>query len=464
MLCLATVQAVEVSVEPNTVRIPIDGTAFFNVMLVNEGAVTAVYAISSPSVMTAQWDIHTEPRSDRYVTLTPGSSKTVSLAIKPASPELTYNKHLITVIVDKQEGGSSVREYSSDINVDLYNPNKEAVFYAPNVALEPKPEIPPYVTAGQRYTMKVYLQNKNSLAIQEAVLYVASPFFSEERTVAVEGFEQKEVEFNFDIPAYEKPRQGKLTVEFLVEGKVISGYTLDVALPEVDQGITEIVQIERSWSSATEFIQFNNPSNVVRVKEYHYPYSLFNRVFAKFEPAGGIQGDYYVWRIELQPGGSTTIAVTKEYYSLYVALLIVLCLCFVLHYFNPQASVRKEVRQTKNGIEVVIHLKNKDDLPLSHIFVRDVVPAVFQYVPTMHQVGAIRPHQVNGGRDGATVVMWELPSLGGKEELLLQYSLGMRVAIDGRVKFPGCCVHYQVKNKKEYSYSPKVSKTFKYEK
>jgi hypothetical protein len=278
---------------------------------------------------------------------------------------------------------------------------------------------------------RVEIKNNYDIEIENLTLELASDYFLEEK--------------KFVIRPYETLKLG-IPVEF--EGNVQIGdnimflnfYHNDELVLEREETInigyyTDVSGVgtpEEGFLYNTETVVRTNEGNTISHEIYMKRLSFFEKLFTSTTPnpdeVTRDDGSYIlVWNFDLNPDQTNTIIINTDYRWFVLAIILAILLAGGLYYLlRRDLSLTKKVVSMKKGsdgfysLNVVLSLKNKTLKNIKNIKVMDRLGG---RVEDTYNFGTVEPKIFKGEYNKATKLVWNLPVLGKREEIILQYTM-----------------------------------------
>lgn len=426
-----------------------DETAEFLLTITNEGT-EEDFILSFTN--DPRWSVQTLPLVDYIsgITVPEGKTHQTKVMIKPTQT-MPVGLYLLEVFLKSKETGEVVKD-TLDINIK----SQEGVIkeYLPSVTLDIR--MPDQVDPREEFTIKVYIKNRNPLAIEEMTISLVSPLFTRERVVSLQPLEEKEEDFTVQLDPLEDPAAyslaSKITIISANRSFTVEGTPVEFQIGTYSTLDRDSVKQE-GFLYMHETITIVNKGNYVKdavmKKETHFLKTLFTS--ATPDPVSVVEDGkkYLKWEISLQPDETFTIEITNDYRPLFylsIVLVVVVLLYFVL---RSPVVVRKGITKkvhTEGGIseiKVLLHVKNRTGKEVEYVKVIDRVPHLVE-VGKEIQLGTIPPTSVNrrGGTKG-TLLVWELESLEPYEERIITYTIRSTLSILGGFRLPPTIIKFR---------------------
>jgi hypothetical protein len=189
---------------------------------------------------------------------------------------------------------------------------------------------------------------------------------------------------------------------------------------------------EESFLYSKETVVRTNTGNIVSKETYMKRLTWFEKLFTSTNPAPGEiskEGSSYVltWEFDLQPDQTRTIVIETSYRGFVFAIILAIFLFAGLYYWlKRDVSLEKKVISMKKGehgyysMNIVLSLKNKTLKDIRNLKIMDRLAG---RVEEVSNYGAFKPSVFKSESGKSTKLVWNLPKLGKREEVLLQYTM-----------------------------------------
>src|SRR3989344_2056973 len=265
--------------------------------------------------------------------------------------------------------------------------------------------------------LKVIIKNQYDKPIDNVEINIESDIFeSDYKKVDFSPAELKTEEFFVNI------KSG--TEEGLHDVRVLLKKGSDILLDDTKKvlvgkhsDIKEDKEIRSGFLIKKISILKRNEGSITNNEVYRYRLNSFERLFSDVEPAPSYvekSGNdyYYIWDFDIEPG----ISISKKVLTI----------------------------KSKEGVsymKILLLIKNKGKKEIKHA---RVVDRLFNAKTVPSDYGTLRPSKVNRNGDDVSIV-WDIPSLIGKEERILSYRVN--IGVKNRIILPRAMARYKIKNR-----------------
>jgi len=167
--------------------------------------------------------------------------------------------------------------------------------------------------------------------------------------------------------------------------------------------------------------------------------------------------DVFTWTVErLEPGESMTYAYTLNYWSLALAIVILLGAAVLVLRQYRTVTIVKSGRESGDQHSIHLRVKNKTGSEIKAVTVEDFVPGIASLI---EKFDSRSPEKIQGTDEG-TKMVWKLGRMNPGEERIITYRVKPRVQVEGYVSLPEATVTYEKDGKESEQQSHPVSADF----
>ncbi|MFC1768894.1 hypothetical protein ACFLZX_03975 [Nanoarchaeota archaeon] len=460
LLLVGMVNGFEADVSPESVSIPIDSFAKFNVTIKNSEDFQDVFRIFF--LHYPEWEIKTDPLENPILMeLGPGEEGVREIIIKPLHVA-GVGTYLLDVKIESRES-DALASYRTKIS--LFEPLKPGVTIPIVTAEITAPDV---ANPGKVFEFEVDLRNQNIVKHENLELVVRSVngLFNKNFNITLESKERSVKKFEIGIDKNAIPQSDAISVEIMHQGEtILSG----VQRPYKINAYSEIDKSEKESSfflKSGRNVSFSNKGNVVYDGPVTVSYSLFNRMFISTDPKGEFlseeDGRLIQWNILLQPGETMTIHIVTNFrILLYILILIFIVLLIYVHLRSPIIVEKKvtHVDRKEGGIseiKVMITLKNRGKKAVKTINVTDKVTQI-GHVKKGVDIGTLQPSKVLTHEHKGTLLKWDVNQVDAGEERVMAYRITASLPITGGVELPSAMARFHLGRRKVKSKSNSIN-------
>ncbi len=369
-----------------------------------------------------------------------GEQKTISFEINPRNVMNFKENYAIEFFIEDKNGGTT----SAMAITKIVEP-KDALEIDVN-DIEPGNE-----------KINIVLKNLFNYEFEEITLKFNSDFFSGEKKVSLDPYEERKFSFDLNKEDVEKLPNGYYTVKTTIEslGR-IGEIESRVRFIEKDSLSTDTTRtgilIKR------ETIQKTNTGNTKIRPEITVERSVISRYFTNTNPSADlIERDgmkiKYTWIKEISPGEKFTIKIATNWiYPIAIVLVLLWAIVFIARFVFTDIIIKKKAiyLKTKGGefaLKVMIQIKAQKDIERLNLIER--LPGVVKVYP---KFAGESPSRIN---EEKRRIDWRFEKMEAGEIRRISYILYSKVGIMGRLALPRAKAIYEKQGKIKRSYSNK---------
>ncbi len=440
ILSVSVLAEFEVKVEPIKETITIEGTAEFNLVIINRDAAPQRFRIYYTSL---EWDVHAEPRSDSTVEV--GGNSYKSILIKATPIQAVIGQHLIPINVR-----SETTDDKAEVTLAISIKSEEEVIerYAPVVrgTITMNREIDPREEA----TIKIDLENKNPRDLDQLKVILGSSLINKEYQTELDPWEKKTLEFKIKFDPLEKPLKDELILylEVPIAGNKTFKFKAYSFPYEIMQygSVTEKKDETKKFFKTTSLITLTNEGNLIGDEVYRAQTSLLNRLFtsAKPKPDEVIKSEgktYYAWNLHLEPTQSIEIKIVVSYRPIFYIILLIIIGTILYYVLRSPIVIKKsatKISMREGGIsevKIILTVRNIGYHAIDDITIKDRVTNIAD-IKKEFDIGTLPPVSILKNDRKGTLIKWHIDSLERNEERVLSYGIESKLSILGSFYLP----------------------------
>jgi len=402
-----------------------------------------------------EWDIPSEaikayPKGDTEYEL-------VMTPLKHFEPGDTQE---VKVNIRNSETGNT--EYSERVNVMVKSIGEVFSSYRPSVKMEV--EVPPSIDPKEAVMVRVKLDNKNLLDLNELVMKVSSEInaFEAEQNVDLVPLGKKVIELNYNLDPLQTPGDYRVTFEIIQKGEVIQSETKTVSIRQVKLPFIEQLADSGFLFRSVITKTITSESNVEEIQTVKIPTSFIGNIFTSTVPESREITEeghkYLAIDLALQPGESKDVQVVRNYRPWIIILLMIIVIVILYLRYKSPIVIRKGISDvdTREGgiseLKVTLELKSSAKKTIKNVKVTDYVPNIASIQKEFIE-GTVKPKKIFKHSAKGTVIIWELDEVTPGEHRLISYNIKSKLSIVGDMKLPRAKVKFKQKRKQLISYS-----------
>ncbi len=410
-------------------------SAVFDIIIENKGGSSEEVQFKFQSPFTLlDWELKANPST---LKIFPRSTATSTLTLAPLFdlPSKTYG---ILLLIYSPTNEDIKLQHLVTINLVDYINLLKTKFVLPNAIDSRKDAI-----------IKLDLENKYNILLENLNVKIYTDFFETERTINLNPYEKRTetfiVKFKEEVEAGEYP----LNLLIKKDENVVTDFT-DTMRIGLRSDIREAEDKKSGFLISRITLTRTNEGNEVSSETYSLELSPLRKLFTYSKPSPttvikGAETYTLIWNFDIAPGESQTIIATTNY-VIPVVLLIVLAviLYLIITLTKKDLVVDKKVTTITNKdeslIRVTLNLYNKSNKEIYDVKVMDTL---FKLVENPQEFGTMEPKHIRKTLSNATQLIWIIPSIKPEHEVILHYKAKAR----GLHKIPSVLVKYRIDGK-----------------
>ncbi len=291
--------------------------------------------------------------------------------------------------------------------------------------------LPDNINPNKEQLFRIQVINNYDISVDNLEFVLFSEYFGGSQEFDLRPYETIDLEIPVEFAGTVREGDNELLLKFYHGGELVLeqeeilniGYFTDVA----GKGTPE-----DSFLYSKETVVRTNTGNIVSKETYMKRLSWFEKLFTSTNPApddiSREEGDYLLtWEFDLQPDQTRTIVIETSYRGfVFAVILAILIFGFLFYWLKRDVSLEKKVISMRKGehgyysMNVVLSLKNKTLKDIRNVKVMDRLAG---RVDDVSNYGAFKPNVFKSESGKSTKLVWNLPNLKKREEVLLQYTM-----------------------------------------
>ena len=299
---------------------------------------------------------------------------------------------------------------------------------------------------------KIIINNNGDYGVNGLSVNIDSRFFSGKKEFSLDPGENVElVDLNFEDE-----------IELGNYLTTITVYAFDNVIFENEQDVelkyfsdeNQIISPESGFLIKKLKISKINDGDTLVKETFNFNVGVFDKFFtsSNIEPSSIIkEGNQYIysWDLEIQPNETLNLEITTNFRLLAIGILIVLGLVILLYaYLRRDLSLEKKVINVKHMedgesiVNVVMTLKNKSFKEIKNIKLFDIIKG-----HSAEPKFAVMKPSVNKETDGIKKLVWTIPKVEGRGEIVIAYSVKMKLRYVESLSLPRAFAKYHSKGR-----------------
>jgi len=400
------------------------------------------------------WELKTEPvLNPIQFTVMPDKKREIELFLNPLhiSNYGVYDVNVIVELISKKE------KLETPLRVNIVSP--QAGTYVETVLatilmeekIDPTKDIP----------IRITLNNQNIIEYPEILVQVESSLIKDEFKESLGKKEKKTVSLTESIDPQTPPQEDTLVVKLIANNK-----TLDTEVKRIE--IIEAKEITKEVKSATRFLKkieditIKNVGNVQYTEGIKIESSLIQMLFTSSKPKGRFVKEdekrYLVVPVDIPPGETTTIQITKNYITLLVIFVLIAIIIGLYYVFRSPLTIRKTATNIafKEGgvseLKVVLNISNRSKNKLKNIEIIDRIPNIADLEKGL-TIGTLHPTKILKHERKGTIIKWLIEELDAGDERVISYKIKSHLSILGEFSLSQTIAKFKFKGKDMITHS-----------
>ena len=397
------------------------------------------------------WTLRTSPTHYYFsgIPVEAHSRTTFTLTLSPGSG-LPYNLYLINIRFISERTGEAT---TVSLPVEFQPIDYEGPVY--RTAVRWAIDAPRSVDPRESLPVTIDIRNRNPRDIEEFVVSISSPYFSDVQSFPLRPLAEERVEFDFPLSRDLDPQEFDLSVKFTADDEEL----LPVEVQSVRIEAYEDVRTHESQSGGffrrdalrTYENRGNAPASVEGAEQVSFLSRPFLTVFiddARSERSfvTNSSGTYATWNLDLERDETRTVQLVYNYMLLFWIVLFIVLGGGVYQLMKSPILIKKDavvVGVTEGGISeirVVIHLKNRSARRFKDLTIVDSIPKLAEFVPEKDD--SYNATRLYRNEKEGSVVKWNLDSLEKYEERIFTYRVRSKLSIIGGLHLPRTIIRF----------------------
>jgi hypothetical protein len=400
------------------------------------------------------WEIKTEPiLNPIQFSLNADQTEEIDLLVNPlhVSNYGVYDVNIITELVSKKE------KIETPLRVNLVSP--QAGVYVETVLatiimndkINPTKEVP----------IRITINNQNIIEYPEIIVKVESNVIKDEIKESLGKKEKKTITLTKDIDPQTPPQVDTLVVKLIAKNKTLDTEVKRIEIIEAKE-ISKDSETEARFLKTVEQITLKNIGNVQYREGIKIESSLLQMLFTSSRPKGKFVKEegkrYLVIPVDIAPGETANIQVTKNYITLLVIVALVAIIILLYYIFRSPLTISKKATNItyKEGgvseLKVVLNISNRSNSRLKNIEVIDRIPNIADLEKGL-TIGTLHPTKILKHEKKGTLIKWVIDELDKGDERVISYKIKSHLSILGEFSLAPTIVKFRFKGKEIITHS-----------
>ncbi|MFT4312718.1 MAG: hypothetical protein ACMXYF_05830 [Candidatus Woesearchaeota archaeon] len=313
------------------------------------------------------------------------------------------------------------------------------------------------INPGRPFDVRLTFINRNALLIDPLEVTFRSPHFSESFSMVLEGREQIQQHFTYEIDST-TPEQN-FSVEVILSANNISLGTVEKIPVRIrsyqPQFHRTVLTDQQQFLRYDYVVQLRNRGNVQSTEVVTIQTNFMERLFTQSNipfQSQTIDGEgNIVFSITLDPGAGIELSIVRNYrpfvFSVATGVAIVVLILVLYYTFRSPIIITKRIETVSTDgaikkIKVILDVKNRTKRHLEDVKIIERIPNITE-IEKDFAVGTLRPAKIITHPHKGTVARWEFSSVDPYEERIITYTIKSKLSILGDLKLPPTVIKYE---------------------
>ncbi len=394
------------------------------------------------------WEIKTDPiLNPIQFSVMPNKKREIELLVNPLHVS-NYGVYDVNAIV---ESVSKKEKLKIPLRINIVSPQVGTYVETVLATILMDDKINP--TKG--IPIRIILSNQNIIEYPEITVQVESSIIKDEIKESLGKKEKKTISLTKNINPQTPPQEDTLVVKLISNNK-----TLDTKIKRIE--IIEAKELAKEAKTKIRFLKtieeitLKNIGNVQYKEGIKIESSLSKMLFTSSRPKGKfIKEDnkrYLVVPVDIPPGGSTTIQITKNYITLLIIVALIAVIIALYYVFRSPLTISKKATNIafKEGgvseLKVVLNISNRSKNKLKDIEIIDRIPNIADLEKGL-TIGTLHPSKILKHEKKGTIIKWLIEELDAGDERVISYKIKSHLSILGEFSLSPTTAKFKFKGK-----------------
>ncbi len=400
------------------------------------------------------WEITTEPLLNPIqFSVEPNKKREITLFLNPLHIS-NYGVFDVSVIIEMV---SKKEKVTNPVRVNLVSP--EAGTYVETVIATISMD--DQVDPTKDITIKISLNNQNIIEYPKLLITLESKLIQEEVQESLGKKGKKTITLTKRISPQTLPQEDTLIVKVISNNK-----TLDTKVKKIEviekKELSKHENVKNGFLKVENDITLNNIGNVRYTDSIKLESSFIQTLFTSSKPKGKFikeEGQrYLVVPLDIPPGESTVVTITKNYITLLVIVLLLAVIIILYYILRSPLTIKKTAANIgyKEGgvseLKVVLTVVNRSKNKLREIEVIDRIPNIADIEKGL-TIGTLHPSKILKHEKKGTIIKWIVDELDAGDERVITYKIKSHLSILGEFSLTQAIAKFTFQGKEVITHS-----------
>lgn len=400
------------------------------------------------------WDITTEPLLNPIqFSVMPNKEREIDLFLNPLHvPNYgVYDVNVIVELIRKDE------KLTTPVRVNIVSPETGTYVETVLATILMDDKINPT----KEISIKITLNNQNIIEYPKILVKLESNLIKDEIEESLGKKEKKTISLTKNIDPQTPAQVDTLVVKVISNNKTLDTKVKRIEIIEAEK-IVKDSETKRRFLKIIEEITLKNEGNVQYNEGIKIESSLIQMLFTSSKPKGrfvkeeGIR--YLVVSVNIAPGESTTVYITKNYITLLVIFALIGIIIGLYYIFRSPLTIRKKatnIALQEGGVselKIVLNISNRSKNKLKNITIIDKIPNITDLEKGL-TIGTLHPTKILKHEKRGTIIKWIVDELEAGDERVISYKIKSHLSILGEFNLSPTIAKFDFKGKEIITHS-----------
>jgi len=394
------------------------------------------------------WEVKTDPiLNPIQFSVNPDKKREISLFLNPLhiSNYGVYDVNVIVELISKKE------KITSPLRVNVVSP--QAGTYVETVITTILMD--ENIDSTKDIPIRITLNNQNIIEYPDLLITISSKLINEEIKESLGKRERKTISLTKSIDPQTPPQEDTLVVNVISNNRTLDTKVKRIKIIEKKE-LVQDKKTEKRFLKTVDEITLKNIGNAPYQEGIKIESSFMQTLFTSSKPKGRfIKEDgkrYLVVPVDIPPGESSIITITKNYITLLVILILISVIVLLYYMFRSPLTIRKKATNIgfKEGgvseLKVVLNVSNRSKNKLKEISVIDRIPNMIDLEKGL-TIGTLHPTKILKHEKKGTIIKWLIDELPAGDERVISYKIKSQLSIIGEFNLSQAIAKFRFQGK-----------------